>query len=115
MNRAVLALAFLIAASGPIASSVSRNVNGTANPPMIAGHIDLNGNIRRGSGFTAERVAQGEYRIHILPYALRGCIAMTVTPVGIHSYFYSAWIGQRTNSCKGIFNVYIGTVSRLGL
>jgi hypothetical protein len=112
MNRVFLTVAFLIAASGPVASSAFRNENGSTSPLMIAGQVDINGNIRRGSGFTAERVAQGEYRIHIQPYAGRGCLAMTVTPVGVHSYFYSAWIGERTNNCKGVFNIYIGTVEQ---
>lgn len=80
-NRLVfLGLALAIAAGPASAQSGARYFAQTsANPRSLAGQINSDGTVQRGTGFTANRLGPGEYEIRFeRGYFSTGCAAMIV-------------------------------------
>jgi hypothetical protein len=81
MNRLfVLALA-LVAAAGPASaqSGIRSAVPAGGSTQPVAGQINPDGSVQRGSGFTASRLGPGQYRIRFSAgYFASGCAAMVV-------------------------------------
>lgn len=102
MNRLVLAAAFLIAVSGPVAGAGFRYFEQAGTTPrMVAGEVSAQGIVLRGSGFTARRVYKGQYEVRFKNGSLRGCGAMVVTALASY-YPYLSATADRPN-CERTF------------
>ncbi len=113
MNRSIiLGIALAIALVGPASGSTFRYLDpAVASPRVVAGEIDANGNVVRGSGFTVAHPSPGQYEIRFVNNSLRGCGAMTVTPV--IRFSYADVLGQSSQpNCGRKYHVAIYEISQ---
>jgi hypothetical protein len=91
MNRLLLGLAFVIAASGPVAAAGFRYFEQAGlTPRMVGGTVGANGTVIAGSGFTVAHPYPGWYELRFLNGSVRGCVAVTVTPYSSHFFMATA-------------------------
>lgn len=79
MNRLVLAIGMLAVMVGP--ASAQRFYRAASEPPIVAGEVSSNGTVILGTGFTAQRMSNGKYRI-AFPKGPGDCRVVSVTDVG---------------------------------
>ncbi|MGA8662547.1 MAG: hypothetical protein WA304_10175 [Candidatus Cybelea sp.] len=66
MNRLVTLLALAIALGGPASAQTFYRVAPVPTLPIVAGEINFDGRVLLGSGFTAQRISTGKYKIAFL-------------------------------------------------
>jgi hypothetical protein len=81
MNRVVVLLALAIALGGPAsAQAFYRVAPAVQNLPMVAGEVNFDGSVLLGSGFTAQRISTGKYKIAFLK-GQSNCPVFSITVV----------------------------------
>jgi hypothetical protein len=108
MNRlATIGVALAIALIGPASAETLRYLGPPPSPAMVAGEVGQDGMVLHGSGFTARRMAAGQYEVHFQNGVLRRCASMVAT-----AEFHFLVASAKQRGCGERFIVEIGTDSR---
>jgi hypothetical protein len=108
MNRFALAILTLaIALGGPAsAQTFYRVAPDFQNPHVVGGEVSADGKIILGTGFTARRIAAGEYRVVFVNGLFPdGCPVMTVTDASDTESPATPEVYHQYSACSLVFYV----------
>lgn len=77
-------------------------------PTVLAGSVSYEGQRLKGSGFSVEHVALGEYQIHVWAKRLRGCASIVASPESEPQYHSFYAVAANQIDCSRDFLVTTG-------
>jgi hypothetical protein len=106
IRSTIIAFAIVALAGSASAVAASRYNPQIAHDRVVAGEVNSDGTVLRGSGFTAQHMGAGVYQIRFDGgQFVGGCPVMVVTGVG--SAYYTPFPEVTQNSCGATFTVYM--------
>jgi hypothetical protein len=106
IRSTIIAFAIVALAGSAPAVAASRYYPGTVHDRVVAGYVNSDGTILRGSGFSVQHTATGVYQIRFDGgQFVGGCPIMVATTAG--SLYYTPFPEVSQASCGDKFIVYM--------